>query len=123
MEAYFSKRSEVLPVQATDFVLNNNLQGKMFNLYRFGGYLIHRLYPERSVFIDGRADLYGDAFFDEYKEIKEGGEKARELLDKYNFDYLIIGASDPLYLDLLRDDRFQHVYKDELASIFVKQSP
>ncbi len=75
------------------------------------------------MFIDGRADLYGDAFVDQYIEITKGGARARELMDKYNFDYLIIRASGPLYLEMLRDVRFQPVYKDELASIFVRESP
>lgn len=76
MEAYFSNRSKRLPVQAADFVLKNDLRGKMFNVYSFGGYLIHRLYPERRVFIDGRADLYGDAFMDEYLEIEVAGRES-----------------------------------------------
>jgi hypothetical protein len=48
------------PVAAVDFLFDNDLaQGRLFNSYGWGGYLIWRKLP---VFIDSRADVYGDDF-------------------------------------------------------------
>ncbi|MDH4209650.1 MAG: hypothetical protein OEV76_12295, partial [Anaerolineae bacterium] len=60
---------EVFPVSAVDFLADRQTIGKMYNLYHWGGYLIWRLYPEHKVFIDGRADVYGDAFIEEYLQV------------------------------------------------------
>jgi hypothetical protein len=42
------------PVKAADFIISNNIRGNMYNVYKWGGYLIWRLAPERKVFIDPR---------------------------------------------------------------------
>lgn len=42
------------PVGAIQFVRDNNIEGRMFNTYGFGGYIQWALGPERKVFIDGR---------------------------------------------------------------------
>jgi hypothetical protein len=50
-----------VPKGAADFLNNVEIKGNMFNEYGFGGYLIWRLYPDKKVFIDGRAlepDVY-----------------------------------------------------------------
>ncbi len=47
---------------AVDFLERENITGNMFNTYGIGGYLIHRGYPDRKVFIDGRNVDYGFDF-------------------------------------------------------------
>ena len=66
------------PKAAADWIIENKPEGKMFNAYNFGGYLIWKLYPEYQVYIDGRADLYGTDFVTNYMDIytsKPGWEK------------------------------------------------
>jgi hypothetical protein len=58
--------NERLPVKAVNFIVANGITGNMFNNYGDGGYLIYRLSPDRKVFIDGRADLYGDKFLQDF---------------------------------------------------------
>ena len=36
------------------------------NHYNWGGYFIWKLYPQYRVFMDGRADVYGDALMTEF---------------------------------------------------------
>src|SRR4030095_9251321 len=60
---YESKR---YPVAAVNVIKNEQLKGPMFNDYNWGGYLFWSLYPERQVFIDGRADVYSDSFLFDY---------------------------------------------------------
>src|SRR6185369_8156240 len=50
------------PVAAVEFFKSQHLPAPIYNRYGWGGYLIYKLYPEYRVYIDGRADVYGDAF-------------------------------------------------------------
>jgi hypothetical protein len=111
----------VFPVKATDYVVENNLKGRMFNEYGDGGYLIYRLAPQRKVFIDGRADMYGDSFIAEYIEISGGGPQWKEKFDKLNIDYVICGKSMPLRQLLLAEKSFKEVYSDRSHSVLVKE--
>jgi hypothetical protein len=117
------KANEDLSVKAAEFVANAGLTGHMFNSYDFGGYLIYRLYPAQRVFIDGRADMYGDAFFKEYAKIigvKSGWEKT---FDKYQIDYVIIGRDGPLRQLLQARGDFRLVYDDKHNSVLVRNIP
>jgi len=49
----------ITPAAAVDAVIAQHVSGPVLNDYGFGGYLIFRGF---KVFIDGRADFYGDAF-------------------------------------------------------------
>jgi hypothetical protein len=55
------------PVEASDFLDSEELDGALFNEVAFGGYLIWR-FPGRPVFIDGRNEVYPDLL----QEIHEG---------------------------------------------------
>ena len=37
------------------------------NHYNWGGYFIWKLYPQYRVFMDGRADVYGDALMTDFR--------------------------------------------------------
>jgi hypothetical protein len=58
--------AKAFPVQAVHFLEQNQPPGPLLNNYNWGGYLIWRLYPQNRVYIDGRADLYGDSFMDSF---------------------------------------------------------
>lgn len=60
------------PVDAVSFLEHSRPSGQIFNAYAFGGYMIWRLYPEYRVYVDGRADLYGDAFLAHFNELYQG---------------------------------------------------
>jgi hypothetical protein len=47
------------PVAATEWLQNNTLPQRMVNPYRWGGWLLFHLWPQHSVSIDSRGDLYG----------------------------------------------------------------
>lgn len=117
------KANAILPMKAAEFVANTGITGRMFNSYHFGGYLIYRLYPAQKVFIDGRADMYGDAFFKEYQEIigvKSGWGKT---FDKYRIDYVITGRDEPIRQILLVRGDFRLVYDDKHNSVLVRNEP
>ncbi|MBL4821299.1 MAG: hypothetical protein JKY98_09985 [Gammaproteobacteria bacterium] len=115
--------NEVVPAKATDFILAEGISGRMFNTYKFGGYLIHRLYPQEKVFIDGRADMYGDEFIADYAGIYFGQPGWKELFESYNIDYVICSNNAVFRQLLLEWGVFKLVYEDEDNSVLVRDIP
>lgn len=54
------------PAGAVTYLNTRQPSGPLFNSYDWGGYLIWRLYPRRRVYVDGRPDMYGDRFMDQF---------------------------------------------------------
>ncbi len=113
----------LIPIKAADFVSNVGISGRMFNTYHFGGYLIYRLYPSQHVFIDGRADMYGERFFNEYKKIINVGSGWKESFEKYKIDYVITEKNEPLSQLLQSHEEFRLVYDDEYNAVLVRNQP
>jgi hypothetical protein len=61
-----ASEADTFPKAAVDWIAANQPEGQLFNSYGWGGYLIWRLFPAYPVYIDGRADVYGDAFLYNY---------------------------------------------------------
>lgn len=59
---------------------------RLFNDYNVGGYLT---YKHIDVFIDGRADIYSRGNMIDYKKIISITPEIDELVEKYNFDYML----------------------------------
>ena len=116
-------RDKIIPVKATEFIVETGLSGRMFNTYHFGGYLIYRLYPDQRVFIDGRADMYGDGFIQEYRKIANGESGWEKVFDKYAIDYVICMRDAPIGQLLMVRGDFKLVYDDGENSILVKDIP
>ena len=106
------------PVAAVEFLKSQRLPAPIFNRYGWGGYLIYQLYPEYRVYIDGRADVYGDAFFTEAMQTEDGVGNWRAPLDKYGIQTVIIAPDVALSLLLKNDSGWSKVYEDDQAVIF-----
>jgi len=113
---------ERLPIDAVQFILDNGIAGRMFNTYQYGGYLIHKLYPRQRVFIDGRADMYGDSFFAEYRTIEGGFAGWAPLFDKYAVDYVVCEHESPLRQLLMTRGDFRLVFDDRTSSVLVRNT-
>ncbi|HUM71962.1 MAG TPA: hypothetical protein PLK31_24300, partial [Chloroflexota bacterium] len=74
------------PVAAVDFLEANGLaQERGYNSYNWGGYLIWRGLP---VFVDGRADVYGDDFLFYYRQAFDAAPQWRAPLDDLDLTYV-----------------------------------
>jgi hypothetical protein len=111
-----------LPVRATDFVLEHGIKGRVFHTFHYGGYLLYRLFPDQQVFIDGRADMYGDDFILEYMKIFNGSHGWKELFDKYDIDYVITEIDAPIRQLLLEGNSFDLAYADAYHSVLVRKT-
>jgi hypothetical protein len=114
------------PRAAVSYLAENHLPPKILNDYTFGGYMIWRLYPEYQVYVDGRADLYGDEFLMQYVEIYNATFDPRPFLDQNRINTVIVAPSTGLAtamqsLTALPDWRLE--YRDDRAVIFVRNNP
>jgi hypothetical protein len=118
----FGVDEQFLPVGAVEFVRAHELRGPMFNSFGFGGYLMWAR-PQEKVFIDGRADAYGEDFIARYrafprKEIWDG------LVRQYGFTYAVLDNEPTYVCETLDDDRnWVLVYWDDRALVYVRAIP
>ncbi|UEM14490.1 hypothetical protein J4G43_009710 [Bradyrhizobium barranii subsp. barranii] len=108
------------PVAAVDLLEKLRVQ-RIFNAYQFGGYLISRDIP---VYVDGRAELYGEKFVMDFFKATEGKkpELLPRLLDQYKIDatLLVADAPGPQILDQLKG--WKRIYADDIAVIHVRDN-
>ena len=87
---------------------------RIFHDDAVGGYLIYRDWPERQVFIDDRAELYGAEFFGEFDAIRRGAYE--DVFERYGITEAIVKPHWPLYGILLRDG-WVVGYEDEYFAV------
>jgi len=128
-----------VPEKAVDFIEKNNLQGRMFNDFGFGGYFAWRLYP-RKTFIDSRT--LNLTVINEYAWVTDAVEKVRGIrtsnektplwegiLNHYKISYIFLSITDiysglyPVILELAASEKWVPVYIDKMSIIFVKDIP
>lgn len=107
---------ENLPVAAVEYVKEVQPEGRMFNSYNFGGYLVWAL-PEYPVFIDGRADLYGDEIINEWLRTYSGADGWQDRLDDWDVGFVLVEPNAPL-AKLLAYEGWELVYTDEVAVVY-----
>lgn len=106
-----------------DFLERNNIRERIFNTFEMGSFLISMNYP---VFIDGRTPVYGDDFFKQYQQALENPDVFEQLAQKWNFGvlllsrYLEVGMAE-LHLYLMNNPRWELVYVDESAYIYLER--
>jgi len=105
------------PVHAVERLNSLALEGKLFNSYNWGGYLLHAA-PGYPVFIDGRTDLYA-GFLDEYAAAY-GTSAWHEVFDKWVIDIALVESDGSLAIALEAAQNWRLDYADEVASIFLR---
>ena len=108
----------VTPSSALAAAARLGLEGPVFNSEGFGGYLTFRGIP---TFIDGRAELYGNAFLDGYLMAERGDEPTlSQLLDRYGVTWTLLKPQQGAVsrLDVLPG--WRRVYTDAEAVIHTR---
>jgi hypothetical protein len=94
--------------------------GPVLNSYNFGGYLIYKQVP---VFMDGRADMYGDALLKRYLaalNLHEPGALT-QLLDDYHIGWTLLEPGTPALALLDRMPGWKRVHTDAVAVVHVHE--
>jgi len=110
--------SQTMPVQAVEYLLENQPPHNIFNEYDWGGYLI--LYaPTYPVFMDGRADLY-DEFFTTYFDVINLKDGWRDTLNQWDVRTVLIYTDGVLAKALSVEPDWTLAYSDSLASLYTR---
>jgi len=112
---------EHFPASAVAFLARARPPAPIFNHYNFGGYLIWKLYPDYKVYIDGRADLYGDRFLKDFARIYYVTDPEwRESLERWNIQTVMLPPDSPLVAALKLSGTWTEIYSDSQAAILTR---
>jgi hypothetical protein len=101
------------------FAIANNLQGNVFNEYRYGGSLI---FHGIKTFIDGRAEqLFTGDFFPDYINSgrHDGAKLFKDLIDKNKITWTLL-PNDDLRNGFLSELGWRKSYSDDKTMIYTK---
>ena len=106
------------PVNGVAWLREHEPQGKLFNSYNWGGYLLWTL-PEYSVFIDGRADLYGNEILGQWQDVVNARENAEEILNTWQVNIVFI---EPYWdiVPVLKEKGWHVKYEDKSSIILIR---
>jgi hypothetical protein len=107
-----------VPVTALAHVPPQLLSQPVFNEYAFGGYLI---FKGVKPYVDGRADMYGDAWVQEYLAIAGGAQPdVDKALKRWNIRWTILSPREPLVHLLDSRPGWRRVYADGFAVVHAR---
>ena len=109
------------PYYAVEFIRREHPPGPMFNSYDWGGYLMFKLWPDYPVYIDGRTDLYDDAFIRRYIEVMVANDGWQQTLAEDGINLVIVESNSTLARFLEQEPVWTEVYRDDMAVIFTRK--
>jgi len=116
-----AREAELFPQKAIAFLRTGDYSPRVFVYYDWGGYAIWNLYPEYRVFVDGRADLYGDDLLRQsistVMDVRTGW---RDALDNWRVDAVLVPPSCALAQALLLDPAWHTAFSDPNAVILLR---
>ncbi|MBN1880374.1 hypothetical protein JW823_09720 [bacterium] len=112
--------SDFLPVKAVDFMVDQNLDGRILNELRFGGYLAWKW--DKPVFIDGRLEVMQAELYESYESARRR-QSPWTLVEKWKPDIALFGYTvvPGWFQKFLASPDWRLVYLDEHCSIFMRQ--
>lgn len=85
--------------------------GPVFHDDRVGGYLIYAQWPERQVFVDDRAELFGFEGFERFIAMRRGGDVWRDVFEQYGIRQALVHEGEGL-AEELRAEGWRVVLED-----------
>jgi hypothetical protein len=113
--------SQEFPSAAVDYIAARKLPQPLYNEYGWGGYLIWRLYPEYHVYIDGRADVYGDAFLEEFLMVHSGETRWQEPLDRNGVRTVLVKPDTAIASLLRQAPNWEKAFEDSQSVVFTRK--
>lgn len=111
----------IAPLAAIEAAKQAGLKGSVLNMYEWGGYLLYRGIPP---FIDGRSDMYRDAFIKDYFEALElhTSDGLQKMLDKHDIEWTLLPPRVSAIAVLDRLPGWRRIYADDTAVVHARAS-
>ncbi|MEQ1790575.1 MAG: hypothetical protein ABL857_09040, partial [Rickettsiales bacterium] len=123
-ERYVEKLNKS-PLPAINYVLQNYAGQNIMNDYDFGGRIIYEARGKIPIFVDGRAGtVYDEKVLEDsiaFANLDKGWEK---ILESRKIDIILLGNGRSFaqsYDKGLYNDKWQQVFHDEVASVYVRK--
>ena len=114
--------AEHFPAAAVSFLARQRPPGPILNNYNWGGYFIGKLYPEYRVFVDGRTDLYGDSFMDDFYATYHLTDGWQGPIQKWQIRTIILPPDAPVMTALRSHPGWRQIYADSQALILTRDT-
>ena len=111
------------PAGAVAYLRAHPAAGPLFNLYDWGGYLIWKLNPQPPVFIDGRADLYGEFLMREFANTYDLKGNWHEALQTWGIRTVLVKPDCALAVALRNAAGWEVDYSDSQSIVLERSTP
>jgi len=119
-----ASETKEFPSAAVRFLKLARAPAPLMNHYNWGGYFIWQLYPQYQVYIDGRADLYGDSFLQEFASTYYlRGSSWRSGLERWGVRTVVLPPDAPLVTALSSLPDWKVVFSDPQATVLTRTLP
>jgi len=108
------------PQAAAAFLSRERPPGPILNHYSFGGYFIWKLYPQYRVFTDGRADVYGDEFMNDFAASYYLRDDWDIPFKRWGIRTLVLPPDAPLITAFRTRPEWKQIYADSEAVILTR---
>jgi len=103
------------------------MQGRIFNNYVVGNYLIYGLYPQEQIYVDARPEAYPASFFNDYWRMFKDQKFFNEQVNKYDINAVVLNVAiddpaiiRPFLIPLIHSKDWIPVYADGTITILAR---
>jgi hypothetical protein len=110
------------PVEAMNLVEVNHIEGKVFTLYNWGGYVELRTEGRLQVFIDGRAGMvFDEKTYRQYLRVLNLHDGWEDVIWDSGADFVLWPRREPKQIEQLRkSERWLPLYSDHVATLLIR---
>jgi hypothetical protein len=110
------------PVEAVSFARTNEVEGRMYNDFVWGGYLLYA-WPEQRIFIDGMTCFLGSDVMRSYMKIYSLDPGWREEMQRWGMTIALVRPKGRLAAALLESGQWIKRYEDATAVLLEREEP
>ena len=109
-----------LPLGAVEYLHKYQPEGRLFNSYNWGGYLLWSS-PDYPVFVDGRTDLYNDEIVNQWLKVVRVEDGWQDNLNEYGVNLVLIESQSMLDRTLMLSSDWVAIYRDKISVLYERE--
>ena len=88
---------------AVAYLRDQRVSGRLLTEYSWAGYAIHQLWPQVTIFLDSRSEVYGPTLLTQLLDMKQSAPLAQRILEEHAVELVLAESRGHPY-----DDRARH---------------